>query len=223
MKINKSRGNMYPWVTHTWSPVVGCGHQCEYCYVRTYRKLDAVVTRAPGFMPALGRCRTIFVAHMADLFSWSAGDDIIEEVLEHCRNFPENTYVFQTKNPERVLKFVSKFPPESLIGCTIETDNQDILNKFSKAPPVSERATFMAQIGLPKFITIEPVIDFDPKGLADLIADAEPLFINIGADSKGHNLPEPSMEKIEKFLSILKDMKLGIEVREKTNLGRLKK
>ena len=30
--LNKSKGNMYPWVTHTWNPIRGrCPHNCQYC------------------------------------------------------------------------------------------------------------------------------------------------------------------------------------------------
>lgn len=69
MRLNPTRGNMYEWVSHTWSPVVGCPHQCSYCYVRTYRKLEEKVRLLPGKFPDLGYDRTIFVAHMADLFA----------------------------------------------------------------------------------------------------------------------------------------------------------
>ena len=34
MTLNKQNGNMYPWVTHTWNPLIGeCPHRCKYCYV----------------------------------------------------------------------------------------------------------------------------------------------------------------------------------------------
>lgn len=28
MALTKSKGNMYPWVTHTWNPIKGCGYAC---------------------------------------------------------------------------------------------------------------------------------------------------------------------------------------------------
>lgn len=72
-----------------------------------------------------------------------------------------------------------------------------------------------------KMITIEPILDFDVDILASWIAEIRPEFLNIGADSKGHKLPEPTQEKVEEF--ILKLKSYGIEVREKKNLKRLKK
>jgi hypothetical protein len=78
----------------------------------------------------------------------------------------------------------------------------------------------MEMLGGRKFITIEPVLDFDVDILASWIARIRPEFLNLGADSKGHGLPEPSAEKIHGFVRKLKEY--GIELREKHNLGRLK-
>jgi hypothetical protein len=72
---------------------------------------------------------------------------------------------------------------------------------------------------LKKFITIEPVLDFDVDILAKWIGDIKPDFINLGADSKNRNLPEPTVEKIMSLVEELK--KYDIELREKHNLQRL--
>lgn len=219
MKLNKSKGNMYDWVTHTWSPVTGCEHQCRYCYVRSFRELEQKVRLLPGSFPNLGQLRTIFVAHMADMFSSQTPDEIILHVLSHCRSFPANKYVFQTKNPSRIIEFMSAFPVDSVIGCTIETNRQDLIDGWSKAPDVVERVAGMAVITHKKFVTIEPIMDFDVEPLADMIAKCRPNFVNIGADSKGHFLPEPSMEKVLALINSLENRK--IQVKKKTNLGRL--
>jgi hypothetical protein len=71
-----------------------------------------------------------------------------------------------------------------------------------------------------KFVTIEPVLDFDVDVLAEWIYRINPEFLNLGADSKNHNLPEPTVEKIHALVDEL--AKYGIELREKHNLGRLK-
>lgn len=70
-------------------------------------------------------------------------------------------------------------------------------------------------------ITIEPVLDFDVSILVGWIARINPEFLNLGADSKNHHLPEPSVEKIEALIAELK--KHGIELREKHNLQRLRR
>jgi len=69
-------------------------------------------------------------------------------------------------------------------------------------------------------ITIEPICDFDVIPVLQVIDKIKPEFVNIGADSKGNNLPEPSWEKVIELIEGIKE--LGIEVREKSNLDRLK-
>ena len=72
-----------------------------------------------------------------------------------------------------------------------------------------------------RFVTIEPILDFDVDILAKWISDIKPDFFNLGADSKGNDLPEPTAEKIHQFISKLKTY--GSELREKPNLKRLLK
>ena len=67
-------------------------------------------------------------------------------------------------------------------------------------------------------VTIEPIMDFDLEVFYDWIRDARPAWVNIGADSKGHKLPEPSKEKIE---ALITELKKFTEVRIKPNLSRL--
>lgn len=75
-------------------------------------------------------------------------------------------------------------------------------------------------MGYKTFITIEPVMKFNPVRLSNLIIDAMPDFINIGADSKRNNLPEPSKQDLGELFELLKDQ---TEIRNKSNLQRLMK
>ena len=111
------------------------------------------------------------------------------------------------------------FPENSILGCTIET-NRD-MPEISMAPRPIERMKAMSLLGGRKFITIEPVLDFDVDIFARWIAAIRPEFLNLGADSKGHNLPEPPIEKINALVEKLREY--GIELREKHNLKRLMK
>jgi len=209
---------MYDWVTHMWSPLVGCPHQCSYCYVRSNRRQQpATVTVKEGW-PPLGRDRTIFVGHLCDVFAEAVPESAIRDVLAWCREFP-NSYVFQSKNPERFRYFLDLMPERSTLGTTIETNRQDVLDRLSKAPPVFWRAAGLARVRSPKFLTVEPIMDFDTGPLVDLIAAAAPGFVNIGADSKRHGLPEPSRSKVMHLVDLLQEK--GIAVRKKANLERL--
>jgi DNA repair photolyase len=171
-----------------------------------------------------GTGKTIFVENCNDLFCTEVPDAWIARVISHCLQWKGNTYVFQTKNPERYFGFLPDFPDGTILGTTIET-NREIPN-IGTAPPPVERMRAMQRlqarccVRVRRFVTIEPVLDFDVDVLAGWIASIRPAFLNLGADSKGHGLPEPSVEKVLALTEKLHEH--GIELREKHNLQRLK-
>ena len=71
------------------------------------------------------------------------------------------------------------------------------------------------------FVTLEPILDFDVGELFDMLVYISPAFVNIGADSKGNGLDEPTFEKIMELYELLQTT--DIEVRKKLNLERLEK
>lgn len=224
MRVNRSKGNMYDWVTHTWGPIVGCQHQCQYCYVKAFRDQPVEpVWSGPLPFPKLGQNRVIFVGHLCDMFAENVPASMIQAVLAHCDLFPENTYVFQTKNPERLVSNL-RLPDDNrpMIGTTIETNREELLASISKAPTARDRANalwVLGEFGYRTFLTVEPILDFDLEPFVELIVSAHPNFINIGADSKGHGLPEPTRAKVVSLAEALG--KRGIEIRKKVNLARL--
>lgn len=233
MPLKTSKGNMYPWVTHTHSHLGGeCPHECSYCYVENpihgrpdrYKgpvrlvekefnvKYDeATLTKDGGKYPGI-----IFIENTSDLFAREMPDSFITRILLHCRRWPDNEYVFQTKNPGRLYN-EANLPNNYIFGCTIET-NRDI-SGLSKAPRPFERYVAMRELNARKFVTVEPILDFDVDELAWWIYSIEPEFVNIGADSKGHGLPEPSVDKVRALIEKLTAN--DIEIREKHNLERL--
>lgn len=216
---------MYKWVTHTHSHLGGeCPHKCTYCYVNNPRfgrpekyKGDLRLIEKE-LLVNYGKGKTIFVENCNDLFAEEVASGYILRILSHCRQYYDNVYVFQTKNPKRVHEFDDILPDRCLLGVTVET-NRSILD-ISNAPTPEARLSDMMHLKAAKFITIEPICDFDVEIFANWIQSANPDFVNIGADSKGHNLPEPSMEKVQALIGKLNEY--GIEIREKTNLERLK-
>lgn len=238
MPINKSRGNMYTWVTHTHSHLYGrCAHRCSYCYAMRMRQWDprlAAANKNKTYLASNERTanyngrlingdvvpRVYFLEHMNDLFAPGISPAWISAILAHARQYPSHEYVIQTKNPARAERYLANFPANHLIGTTIET-NRD-MSAVSRAPSAIERAVAIRNIGRAGhriFVTIEPIMDFDLLALATILVDIRPTFVTIGADSKGTGLPEPSAEKVIDLLDILKMKK--IPIREKHNLGRI--
>jgi DNA repair photolyase len=231
--------NMYQdWISHTHTHLAGeCPHKCKYCYAQKgVARISGRYKGEPRLVESeldvnYGILKTIFIEHMSDLFAVGIKDEWIEDILNHCRHYPRNKYVFQTKNVLRLYSYyaVHKFPDKTiLVGTTIET-NRNTFNfnvgsqyDISNTPLPFERYRDIKNLGkifCPVFVTIEPIIDFDVDVLSNWIVDIQPNFVNIGADSKGCNLPEPSKEKILKFVDILREN--NITIKRKTNLERL--
>lgn len=219
--LNKQRGNMYNFCTHTWNAIKGkCPYDCEYCYMKVFPQGELRFDEKE-LKTDLGRNNFIFVGSSCDMFAETIPKEWILKVLDYCNKFPENTYLFQTKNPKRYFEFINEFPPNCLFGTTIETNRQEELDKISKAPKVTERQYWIGEINFGKvFLTLEPIMDFDLEVLVNWLKDIDPHFVNIGADSKGHNLPEPSKEKI---LKLVEELNKFTEIKKKENLGRLLK
>ena len=228
--LKKSAGNMYNWVTHTHGHLAGkCSHACSYCYVQAMgERFPAMKAKYSGPIRLIkselsvdyGSEKTIFIEHMNDLFADGVTDEMIGHIICHVNGFPDNKYVFQTKNPLRAEGWLLKSGIKSfMIGTTIESNRE--YPSISKAPsPENRRRGMMAFIGKAEtFITIEPILDCDVDHLCAIICDIKPAFVNIGADSKGCNLPEPSPAKIKELVRNLQTA--GIVIRKKSNLSRL--
>ncbi len=213
--LNKQKGNMYGFVTHTWNPIKGrCSHACEYCYMKPFWKSDVHLDEKE-LKTNLGEGNFIFVGSSTDMFAKDVKFDWICDVLDYIHKFPDNTYLFQTKNPKRFKEFWNRFPESCIYGTTLETNKS---SDISKAPDRFLRVRAMKGIYGRKMITIEPIIDFDLEEFVATIETIKPEFVNIGADSKGHNLPEPSAEKIGK---LIKELKKFTKVNLKENLKRI--
>ena len=218
MPLNKQKGNMYPWVTHTWNAVKGrCWHRCNYCYMkRFWSKLKEPYLDEKCLQDDLGEGNIIFVGSSIDLFAENIPSEWISKVLEYCRRYPGNTYLFQSKNPARFKEFLEEFPEKTILGTTIETNrNYDL----SRAPQPIERAKAFKEIkGMKKMVSIEPIIDFDVEEMVEIIKECNPYFVSIGADSKGNNLPEPNANKVRK---LIEELGKFTQVKVKDNLYRI--
>jgi DNA repair photolyase len=239
MGLNKSEGDMYDWITHMHASLAGkCLHSCDYCYVQDMAKrFPAVRNKYSGKIRLIeeemqvkyGKGKTIFIEHLNDLFADDVPDEFICRIITHCSCYPDNRYAFQTKNPSRYRDVNFSRIHYMFLGTTIESNRKHECMGNAPTPfqritgiEASSRNMGMFHNGMAStFITIEPVLDFDLDEFAEMLIWAEPLFINIGADSKNQNLPEPEYHKVMALYDILVDA--GIEVRQKKNLERLKK
>jgi len=97
---------------------------------------------------------------------------------------------------------------------------KQIKEAMGEAPAPALRAVAMQDIQhKAKMVSIEPVMKFNEEIMIDWITKIEPVFVSIGADSKGHGLPEPTAEEVESLIARIEAA--GIEVVRKDNLTRI--
>lgn len=224
---------MFRSISSTWNVYVGCRFECSYCNARkaALTRFKHVPRYKDGFTPKLVEEELkrrfkpgefIFVAYMGDI-SWAL-HPWVERILARIRQFPETYFLLQTKHPKVFWEWDLVLPPNVYLGTTIES-NRDY--HLTKAPAPIERFRYLT--GYPhnrKFLSIEPIMDFDLEELLTWVKLMQPNIIEIGADNYHNNLLEPPWWKVEKLIENLREMKTALGksliVIEKEGLHRLK-
>ena len=211
----------------TWNVQVGCEFNCTYCSARqlALTRLKDSPRYREGFIPHLipeeaGRRfkpgSFVFVGYMGDISF--AESHHIRLLLSEIAEQPKVDFLFCTKNPLMYSEHI-KWPANLYLGSTIETTHNYYL---TRAPSPLSRYLAMFTLTHPKkFISIEPICDFDLETMLQWMARIKPAIIEVGADNYGHELPEPPWEKVELLLKGLRE--ICPMVVEKTGLERLKK
>jgi DNA repair photolyase len=216
--LRESKGNMYDWVTHTWNPIKGkCPHDCSYCYMKRWGTLKPLRLDEKELETDLGSGNFIFVGSSTDMFAESVPKLWIKKVLDKCCQSYQDGYLFQSKNPSKFMDFLGRYPSNVVFCTTIETNRwyPEIMNN---AQSPFDRVGAMREIAYPKYVTIEPIMDFDLPEMVDLIKECNPIQVNIGADSGHNNLPEPS---IDKLLQLIEELETFTTINRKSNLQRI--
>ena len=210
---------MYEFVTHTWNAIKGkCPHDCSYCYMKRWGNLKDVRLDEKELKTDLGTGNFIFVGSSCDMFAADIPDEWILKTLNHCVLF-KNKYLIKSKNPQRIVDFYPLVGVVSPIVCTTIETNRWYPDVMGKSPSIPSRVSGMRQLNkFEKFVTEEPIMDFDILELVEMIKSIEPTQVNIGADSGGNNLPEPSVGKIEQLKNELSKF---TTVANKRNIKRL--
>jgi len=211
----------------TWNVCVGCRFNCVYCCARKAAETWLRHKRQyrDGFTPKLVESKLstsfkpgqwVFVIYMGDifwmLFPW------VERIMVTISDFPQTNFLIISKAPEVFSQWKLEIPANVVLGTTIES-NRDY--GVTKAPPPATRFIDLAQHPHPrKFLSVEPIMDFDLASMIQWARMINPEIIEVGADNYGNRLPEPEWWKVEALLGELRTF--CPEVVEKEGLERLK-
>ena len=226
--------------TKTWSPFVGCRYDCVYCEKSFKRQLKRVAgllkcqdcyDYEPHYHPE--RLATSKIPNAPIIFVCGTGDITfckysfmrkIFNVIEKHRPKIDKTYYFQSKDPVCFNQYLDWFlaNQERVILLTTLETNRDGYRKISQAPLPTARFSDFYDLDYPrKVLTIEPVLDFDLVDFVEMVLKLHRQgsleYVWFGFDSKRCGLPEPSIDKAQKFVDILQSYR--IEVRGKSLRG----
>ena len=110
--------------------------------------------------------------------------------------------------------------PQKIALCISLESNRYYKDILKNAPNPKDRVYAFRNIPVEKYVTIEPVMDFDLSELTFMISMISPTQVNIGADSGNNGLTEPSKEKVLELINALSKI---TKVVQKENLNRLLK
>jgi DNA repair photolyase len=220
----KTNGKMFNIVTVTWNPISGCFFNCVYCWAKelALTKLKNSHRYSRGFKPSLNESEfrlkfssgdLVFVSDMGDMFGDFIPEAWIKRVLDHIRQFPEADFLFMTKNPKRYLTLLPYIPRNAILGVTIETTKDEIMqnDKISIAPLPTKRYEAMKALDWDKkMLSIEPILDFDLNTFTKWIDEINPFIIYVGYDNYSNKLREPTLKETTKLLNMLPETSLVI-------------
>lgn len=173
--MNKSN---IEWTDYTWNPLTGCLHGCPYCYARLVAETPRTGHAFPnGFAPTerLERLSqpsevkggaAVFVGSMTDMLGKWWTSEQIQKVIDVCKENPQHTFLWLTKNPARYQDF--KWPFNCCLGATV-TNQEDAV----------ERVPIMLDIANISFLSIEPILgpidlsSIDGYGINQVIAGCQ--------------------------------------------------
>jgi DNA repair photolyase len=154
----------------------------------------------------LGSGNFVFVGSSTDDFADGVPSEWIIKMLDHCDKH-DNRYLFQSKNPARILEFIAHPVFRKAVVCTTIESNRFFPEVMMNSPRIETRVQAMSELaakGIPTYVTCEPLLEFDFPELVSMLKACHPLQVNVGRNSRREiQLPEPSANEVQALLSEL--------------------
>lgn len=184
---------MYKDSKKQWNVYVGCKFNCIYCkksFQAQMKRQKHNCIKCYNYEPHFHeeRLKQSLKNTKGDEFIWccSSGDIYfakpkwIFKIIERIKELPQ-TFFFQSKEPKVFYDY--DFPENVILGITLESNRW--YKEISDAPPPFERMKVFYDLKYPrKFITIEPILDFDFSIFLGWLRELNPERVYIGYDTK---------------------------------------
>lgn len=233
------------WCEFVWNPVWGCLKYppCEYCYARKIAKRfwkviykreidflqskfcydgtwtpETIEEKLKNFEPIFlehkfkqgkpdfpSKPSKIFVNSMSEIYYWDKLSML--RVIETIKKYPKHIFMFLTKFPQVYKKY--NFPENCWLGITITDTNINC----SADNGLLDFGEIKNNV---KFISFEPLLDFNFFDFISCCMIIKPDWIIVGAQTNPHKPPE--REWVEKIIKAAK--KQNVPVFLKDNLYR---
>jgi hypothetical protein len=148
----------------------------------------------------------IFVGSSIDMWAEDIPSDWIRIVLDCC-NKAANKYLFQSKNPSRILEFITHPVFHRSVACTTIETNRSYPDVMCNSPVIEERVRAMekiADLGIETYVTLEPLMQFDLDELVGYIKRCKPKQVNLGRNTNRKiEIPEPTAGEVKALVAEL--------------------
>jgi hypothetical protein len=148
----------------------------------------------------------IFVGSSIDMWAEDIPSDWIRIVLDCC-NKAANKYLFQSKNPSRILEFITHPVFHRSVACTTIETNRSYPDVMCNSPVIEERVRAMekiADLGIETYVTLEPLMQFDLDELVGYIKRCKPKQVNLGRNTNRKiEIPEPTADEVKALVAEL--------------------
>lgn len=231
----KGEGRGIEWTDYTWNPIAGCFHACAWkmpdgsianCYAEDVANKVANLQYPFGFENhyykehLLNAPRShregvkIFCGSMADVFGHWVPAEQIEAVLQVCRETPQHTYQFLTKNPPRLKQF--DFPANCWVG--VSAPPSFMMGK-PLTPEQQYRWFHVAVTALSRCNATVKWVSFEPLSFdigEEMRGEWWEHLLNsldwtvIGAASNGPKKYQPDPQWVETLIELLEDYNVPI-------------
>ncbi len=176
-----------------------------------------------------GKEGVVFLNSAHDSYSACIPDEWISAMHRWIGRQPDGlVFYLQSQNVWRALQFMpqlKEIQDKVIIGTTIQTDDEKLIEAFSNAPSIYSRYQAMLRFGDQDFrlrLALEPLFKFKMRKLRDMVFDINPELVEIGLDNYAHKhklkIPQTDRKTYKTLYSEIVDF--GIPVFEKDSIFR---